>query len=174
MKCSSYKIRDKTKEEYILKIFDSALSLLEIEDLLEEKIALEYTSSVKKGITEYFMMNRVNLNYEDYRYLLFKLKGLTRYENNVDIMGRYKLSIIIAMVFTIRNHQEEGTYEKLKERFLRLPQHQLRQYLTICKEAFDEYAIHSFGLNLDSFDGMYEALSMHAGVNQEYVVSYVG
>lgn len=152
-----YKI-GRTKEEYSLKIFDAASSLLEIEDLLEERLESKETK-------ENLVSGKLDLNYEDYRYLLFKLKGLARHKNEIEILERYRLSIITAMIFTIRNEKPEESYEYLKELFLSLPQHQLRQYLNICKEAFDEYALHSFEMNFYNFDAFYQVLTIHAGTN---------
>lgn len=157
-----------------MKIFDASLSLLEIENLLEEVMELEVSDSYNSDTEEELLMNNLELTYEDYRYLMFKLKGIVKYRNSIDIIGRYKLSILAAVIFSIKNGDREETYQLMKEAFFSLPQHQIRKLLNICREAFDEYAIHSFGLDLNSFDGVFSALSIHAGAVQEYSISYVG
>ena len=154
-----------------MKIFENAISLAEIERLLEEKIIVEEPKRNKKESRRVTILGSLGLTYEDYRYLLLKLKGVKKYGNILGVMERYRLSLLTAMVFAIRNGEEDGSYQMLKEEFLNLPQHQIRQSLLICQEAFEEYAIHSFGMDMNHFEGVYQALAIHAGVSEGVMYS---
>lgn len=155
-----------------MKLFENAISLAQIERLLEEKIEVQENKRNKKETRYITILGSLGLTYEDYRYLLLKLKGVKKYGNMLGVMERYKLSLLTAMVFAIRNGEEDDSYRMLKEEFLNLPQHQIRQSLMICQDAFEEYAIHSFGMDMSRFEGIYQALEIHAGVN-EGVMYYV-
>ncbi len=155
----------------MMKVFDSDYSLNEIEMLLGEKMEEAYRNTQEE---ECKIIDSFDLSYEDYCYLLLKLKGLITYGRGVELMERYKISVVTALVYSIRYSAKENVYEKIKMFIEKLPQHQLRYALDMLVDVVEEYALCSYEQCKGQLDHLFEVLASQAGEDAAYYMSYVG
>jgi hypothetical protein len=131
--------------------------LLEIEERLEE----EFLNS-KKYLR---IIGDIDLSSDDYKYLILKIKGLTRFSANISICETYKLSLLTACVFSIKKEQEnQGSIESLRTMYRALPQHHMRYFRRLCKSTLEEYGMSTFQMDTRHFDGLFSILLAHAGI----------
>lgn len=143
-----------------MNILDADFTLYEIEQTLEYQLRVEDERIRTIG--------DLNITYEDYRYLTLKLKGLTKYITRIDIIEQYKLSIVTAMVFSIRYEKElEYCYQQIRNCLNKLQQHHLRYCIRICSDTFYELGLSTYGLSLNSIEDVLEVITMHAGLTKE-------
>lgn len=154
-----------------MKVFDSDYSLHKIEVLLEEKMEEAYRIKQEE---ESKIIDSFNLSYEDYCYLILKLKGMTAYGKTLELIQRYKISLITALVYSIRYGTKENVYKKVKMFIKKMPQHQLRYALDMFGDVVEEYAIYNYEQYKGHLDYLFEALAIQAGEDTTYYMSYVG
>ena len=165
------KLRERRRSIVMMKVFASDYSLNEIELLLEEKMEEAYKNTREE---ECKIINNFNLSYEDYCYLLLKLKGLVTYGRGVELLERYKISVVTVLVYAIRYGKKETVYEKIKTFIKKLPQHQLRYALDMFADVVEEYALCSYEHCKGQLDRLFEVLAAQAGEDTTYYMSYVG
>ena len=85
-----------------MNILDADFTLYEIEQTLEERFRME--EKMLRTIGD------LDLSYEDYKYLVLKLKGISKYMTRIEVFEQYKLSIITALVFSIRYEKKTAFY----------------------------------------------------------------
>lgn len=136
------------------------LSLLEIENLLAKEL-----KDPKKTMR---VLGDMDINYEDYLYLILKLKGLDLYKGNLKVLEKYKLSLIISWSFALRMEKAENIgYERLKKIIVNLLQHQFRFCINLFANVFDEYGIETFALDINSLESLLSVIALHAGIPKE-------
>ena len=143
-----------------MNLLDADLTLLEIEKLLEGEIKNE-----QKNLR---IIGDLDLSYEDYKYMILRLKGLTKYKWNIEVFERYKLSILTTWIFTLRYEADKSyLYDKVKEILNSLQQHHMRYCIQTCAAAFEEYGIETYGIDIYSLEGIFEVSAIHAGVPKQ-------
>lgn len=140
-----------------MNLLDADLTLLELEKLLEAEIKNE-----QKDLR---IIGDLDLSYEDYKYMILKLKGLTKYKWNIEVFEQYKLSIIATWIFALRYETDKRyLYDKIKGIVDSLQQHHMRYCIETCASAFEEFGIETYGIDIYSMEGIFEVSAIHAGV----------
>lgn len=143
-----------------MNILDADLTLLELEELLELEMRNE-----EKDIR---IIGDLDLSYEDYKYMILRLKGLTKYRWNMEVFEKYKLCIITSWVFTLRYETDKNfMYDKVKRLLNGLQQHHLRYCIKMCASAFEEYGIETYGIDTQTLEGIFELSAIHAGIPRQ-------
>ena len=143
-----------------MNILDADFTLYQIEQTLEERFRAEEKTVRTIG--------DLNLTYEDYKYLILKLKGISKYISRVEVFEQYKLSIITAIVFSIRyEHDTAVIYQKMTDSLARLQQHQLRFFIRIATDAFYELGLSTYGIRMNTIDDVLEVATLHANLSKE-------
>lgn len=164
--------KERTKEDVVvMKVFDLDYSLNEIERLLEEKMEQAYQNMTEE---ESKMIDSFDLSYEDYCYLLLKLKGLITYGTELELIEKYKISVVTALVYAIRYGKKENVYQKITAFIQKLPQHQLRYTIGLFANVAEEYALGSYKQCKGQLEHLFDILAAQAGENRTYYMSYVG
>lgn len=154
-----------------MKVFDSDYSLSEIEILLEEKMEQAYQHMTEE---ESKIIDSFDLSYEDYCYLLLKLKGLITYGTDLELMEKYKISVVTALVYAIRYGKRENVYQRIRTFIQKLPQHQLRYTVGLFANVAEEYALGSYKQCKGQLEHLFEILAEQAGENTTYYMPCVG
>jgi hypothetical protein len=140
-----------------MKILDASLSLSEMETVLEHAI-LNDENDIR-------IIGDLELSYEDYKCLALKLKGITKYKENIELFDRYKLCAVVAWVFALRYEKEDKIDHTLVKRLLgNLPQHQLRYVLNLFTTTFSDYGLDDYEVDTNSLDGFFVVAAIHAGI----------
>ena len=107
----------------------------------------------------------LNLSYEDYKYLNFKLKGILHYISRVEVMEQYRTCILTTLVFSIRYEKNVTTTLKNYQHFMnQFQQHQLRFCMRMLAETFHEMGLSTYGVRIVSCKELLEILTIHAGL----------
>lgn len=140
-------------------ILDADFTLFEIEQTLENELRVEDTGLRTIGDMKF--------TYEDYMYLTLKLKGLTKYLTKVEVLDKYKLSIVTAMVFSLRYDEvgDETLIDQMRGVMKRLQQHQVRYCIQSLSTTFYELGIHTYGITMDNMNDLFEVIMLHAGLS---------
>lgn len=148
-----------------MNILRTPLSLLEMENLLQEEL--------RKNHKYIRILGDMNLSYEDYKCLLLKLKGIDKYRKNVKVVEQYRLSIIIACIFTLRYEKAEKIeYNKMKDILQHLSQHQVRFCMELFANTYEEYGIPTFGIDVHSIEDLFSLAAVHAGIPKQIQNDY--
>lgn len=143
-----------------MNLFEANFTLLDIERTLEE----ELRANEKRART----IGDLELTYEDYKYLTFKLQGLTRYLSKIEVIERYNLCIVTALVFGLRYDKDKNlVYNRVKDILEHIQQHQLRYYIKICMVTFYELGFSTYGVDLRNIDDIFEVSLIHAGFEEQ-------
>lgn len=143
-----------------MKILDADFTLYDIEQTLEEKFSTENKTLRTIG--------DLDLSYEDYKYLVFRLKGLTKYITRTEVFEQYKLSIVTAFVFAITYEEDtKKVYKEIGRLLKQFQQHQVRYYIRICMNVFFGLGLSTFGNGVTSIDDVFEVAVLHANLPKE-------
>ena len=143
-----------------MNILDADFSLLDIEHRLEE--IFKANEKTLRTIGD------LDITYEDYKYLILKLKGLTKYITRIEVLEQYKLSIVTALVFAVRyEHDLEGVYHSMLDLIGHFQQHHVRYIMRICLNVFYELGLSTYGIHCCSLDDVFEVISIHANLSRE-------
>lgn len=143
-----------------MNILDADFTLYQIEQTLEERFKTE--EKMLRTIGD------LDLSYEDYKYLTLKLKGISKYITRIEVFEQYKLSIITALVFSIRYEEKKASaYELIRNGLLNLQQHQLRFFIRISTNVFLELGLSTYGVEMNSIDDILEVITIHANLSKE-------
>lgn len=140
-----------------MKLLDASLSLGEMEALLEQSL-LNEENDIR-------ILGDLELSYEDYKCLSLKLKGLTKYKDNIEVCNRFKLCAVVAWVFALRYEKEDKIKVNLVKKLLEsLPQHQLRYVISLFNATFSDYGLQDFGVDTTSLEGFFTVAAIHSGI----------
>lgn len=143
-----------------MNLFDADFTLYEIEQTLEEKFKAEEKTVRTIG--------DLDLSFEDYKYLVFKLKGLTKYITRIEVFEQYKISIVTALVFAVRYEEDtKAMYKELRKFLRQFQQHHVRYCIRICMNAFCELGLSMYGSKFNSVEDVFEVVSIHANLPKE-------
>lgn len=142
-------------------IFDTSLSLQEIEKELEKQL--------KDTQNNIRILADLEISYEDYYCLLLKIKGLQKYHGDVKFIEKFQLSILVLWIFSLRFEKNKyNYYKKFGDGLISVEQHYLRKLVQIIVNTFDEYELNTYGLIQES--SMEELLALvvvHTGIPNE-------
>lgn len=140
-----------------MKLLDASLGLNEIETILD------YQLIKRKG--NLIICEDLDISYEEYKCLIFRVKGLAKFNNNIEILYSYKLCVLISVIFALKYDFKDRTAFKLMEQFLgELSQHQIRYVLTLLATIYSEYGFEEFDIDPSSINGFYILAAIHGGV----------
>lgn len=139
-----------------MNLLQTPLTLLEIERLLEKELRDEEKN--------YRIIGDLELTYEEYCFLILKAKGLQRYENNLDMIEKYRFVVLVSWVFSMRYSNEKVNYETMYSDINKLQQHIMRKTISIIAGTFEEYGIYTYGLDIYSLEGLFELIGIHSGI----------
>lgn len=143
-----------------MNILDADFTLYEIEQTLEERFRME--EKMLRTIGD------LDLSYEDYKYLVLKLKGISKYMTRIEVFEQYKLSIITALVFSIRYEKKQpSTFMEIQEMLMKMQQHQLRFFIRISSNVFLELGLSTYGVEMNTIDDVLEVITIHANLSKE-------
>lgn len=143
-----------------MNVLDADFTLYEIELTLERRLRAE-----EKGIRT---IGDLNLSYEDYKYLVLKVKGLTKYITRIEVFEQYKLSIVTALVYTMRYEEEiTETYSEVRKIVDQLQQHHVRYCIRLCANTFYELGLSTYGVQMNTLDDLIEVVMIHAGLSND-------
>lgn len=138
-----------------MRFFCADVTLYEMEQQLEHKF---YNDNHKIRT-----IGDLNLSYEDYKYLNFKLKGILHYISKVEVVEQYKLCIVTTLVFAIRYEKNVTPTLKYYEQFMnQFQQHQFRFCIHVITDAFHEMGLSTYGIRINSSKELLELLAIHA------------
>lgn len=141
-----------------MNILDADLTLYEIEHRLEETFRAEENVIHTIGDLE--------LSYEDYKYLILKIKGLTKYITRVEVFQQYKLSILTAMVFSVRYGGDiRGVYHSILDVLTHFQQHHVRYVMRICQNVFYDFGLPIYGIRFSSVGDVFHLITIHANLH---------
>lgn len=104
------------------------------------------------------------LSNDEYKYLKQKVKELKKSKMGIMAYEQYKLSLIIYMVHTLRKEETFKIHNKRSMKIMKdLKQHQVRYFINLCNNVFDEYGIDTFRRDIKSLDDLFVILYLHAG-----------
>jgi len=141
-----------------MKMFDTSQSLYQMEEILEQQL--------RKPENNIRILGDLPLSYEDYRYLLFKSRGLERYRGDLEVLDKFKLAILISWIFAMRlEKSDKNGYFKVQNSFLSIPQHHLRIYLNKIFCVFHEYKLNTFEVtDVENVEDLMALLVIHTGI----------
>ncbi len=143
-----------------MNVLEADFNLYDIEKLLEEMLRSE-----DKQIRA---IGDLDLSYEDYKYLVFRVKGLQKYITRLEVFMEYRLSIVTALVFSVRYEQSiSGTFKEIINMIESLQQHHVRYCVRCCADAFYELGLPTYGISVNSIEDFIEVLILHAGLYHE-------
>lgn len=142
-----------------MKVFKERYSLYDI----EEKLEWEFSGNKKIRI-----VGDINLDYDDYRFLLSRLEVLKPQIGNLDLIMRYRLSQIVSWAFFMRYEDPGRIYIANHESVLKqLPQHVAGHYLQMYSDAYCEYGFATAAINDLSIRGLVQVVALQAGMSRE-------
>ena len=142
-----------------MKVFKERYSLYDI----EEKLDWEFSGNKKIRI-----VGDINLDYEDYRFLLDKLSVIKPHIGNMEILMKYRLSQIASWVFFMRYEEPSRIYIPDYESTMKhVPQHVAGHYLQMYSDAFCEYGFATATINDLSIGGLFAVIALQAGMSRE-------
>lgn len=142
-----------------MKVFKERYSLHDI----EEKLEWEFSGNKKIRI-----VGDINLDYDDYRFLLEKLELIKPHMGNLDLLMRYRLSQIVSWAFFMRYEDPGRIYIADYEKVLKhIPQHVAGHYLQMYSDAYCEYGFATASINDLSVKGMFQVVALQAGMSRE-------
>lgn len=140
-----------------MNLLNKPLTLLEINDLLEEKLRCDNNRNR--------IIGDLDLSYEEYCLLSLKSKGIQCYTNDFEILENYRVVVIVSWVFTLRYAPiEKVKVDKIKRIFTNLQQHIVRKTIDTIAETFEELGMNTYGLDIYTLDGLFTLIGLHAGV----------
>lgn len=144
-----------------MSILNTSLSLNQIEKELERQL--------EKPENNIRILGDMDFSYEDYQYLLLKIRGLGAYGRTLEILENCRLSILTLLVFGLRMEKgKRNCFMKLREEMDGLEQHRIRKYAQMMLEAFEEYGLNMFGIKTTgTMDDFLELLVVHTGIPEE-------
>ncbi len=143
-----------------MNILDADFTLYQIEQTLEERFKTE--EKMLRTIGD------LDLTYEDYKYLVLKLKGISKYITRIEVFEQYKLSIITALVFSVKYEKnKKSIYQSIRKGLNKLQQHQLRFVIRISTDVFYELGLSTYGVRMNSIDDLLEVVTIHANLSEE-------
>ena len=142
-----------------MKVFKERYSLHDI----EEKLEWEFSGNKKIRI-----VGDINLDYDDYRFLLSRLEVLKPQIGNLDLIMRYRLSQIVSWAFSMRYEDPGRIYIADHESVLKhFPQHVAGHYLQMYSDAYCEYGFATAAINDLSIRGLFQVVALQAGMSRE-------
>jgi hypothetical protein len=143
-----------------MNVFATSSSLLEIEKTLVEELSKEEN--------DINFIGDLNLSYEDYRYLVMKLKKIQRHKYCISLLERYRCSIVTAWTFSLKFEKKERTSYFIAKRIMEdIPQHQLRYSLNILFLVFEEYGIINFRADKKNMERLFSIVEINSGILKE-------
>lgn len=142
-------------------IFNTSLSLHQI----EEKLAAQLKDK-KNNIR---ILGDMDLSYEDYYYLLLKIRGLEQYREHLEIFEEFRLSVLISWIFAMRLEKNEyNSYKRIMEQMAGMKQHHIRTYVSMMLNAFDEYEINTYKMVEEgTLENLMGLLVVHTGIPED-------
>lgn len=138
-----------------MRLFSADVTLYEMEQQLEHRF---YSDNHKIRT-----IGDLNLTYEDYKYLNFKLKGILHYISRVEVVEQYKLCIVTTLVFAIQYEKNITPTLKYFEQFMnQFQQHQFRFCMHAITDTFHELGLSTYGIRINSSKELLELLAIHA------------
>ncbi len=142
-----------------MKVFKDRYSLYDI----EEKLEWEYSNNSKIRI-----VGDINLDYEDYRFLLEKYKAMSPHMGNMDVMMKYRLVQITSWTFFMRHEDPGRIYiDDFTPLIKKIPQHVAGMYLQLYSDTFCEYGFATAAINDLSIPGLFAVVALQAGMSKE-------
>lgn len=143
-----------------MNILDADFTLYQIEQTLEERFKTD--EKMLRTIGD------LDLTYEDYKYLVLKLKGISKYITKIEVFEQYKLSIITALVFSIKyENTSKSLYQTIRKTLNKLQQHQIRFFIRISTNVFDELGLSTYGVQMNSISDILEVVAIHANLSED-------
>ncbi|MDO5520677.1 MAG: hypothetical protein Q4G58_09315 [bacterium] len=143
-----------------MNILDADFTLYQIEQTLEERFKTD--EKMLRTIGD------LDLTYEDYKYLVLKLKGISKYITKIEVFEQYKLSIITAMVFSVRYEKStKSIYQQIRKTLNKLQQHQLRFVIRVTTNVFYELGLSTYGVEMNTINDILEVIAIHANLSKE-------
>lgn len=142
-------------------IFNTSLSLHQIEEIL--------VAQLKNKKNNIRILGDMDLSYEDYCYLLLKIRGLEQYRECLEIFEEFRLSVLISWIFSMRLEKNEyNGYKRVKEQMNAMKQHHIRAYVNIMLNVFDEYEINTYKMVQEgTIDDLMALLVVHTGIPED-------
>lgn len=141
-----------------MRMLNTSLSLNQIEEELERQLR-EPKNYIR-------ILGDLELSMEDYQYLLFKIRGLKKYQDHPEFFERFRLSILTLWIFTLRMKKGGQSHcKQIREELQKMNQYHVRRYVTMMLDAFGEYGLNVFGMSGEgTVDGLLELLVIHTGI----------
>lgn len=148
-----------------MRYFNGEYSLYEIEKMLER----EFVNNPRIRI-----IGDMEIDYDDYRLLSEKLKGIRSQYGNLQVIDRYRLCQILGWVGYLRYENPDRIYLANRQVLSKkLPQHVAGQFLQMFSDAFCEYGFRTGDIEDISFEGLCQVVALQAGMSRdEYSAMY--
>lgn len=142
-----------------MKVFKERYSLYDI----EEKLEWEYSGNKKIRI-----VGDINIDYDDYRFLMDKLRAIQPHVGNLEVMMKYRLSQITSWIFYLRYEDPSRIYISDYHMIMKhIPQHVEKHYLQMYSDAFCEYGFATAAINDLTLQGLFAVVALQAGMSRE-------
>ena len=142
-----------------MKVFKERYSLYDI----EEKLEWEFSGNNKIRI-----IGDINLDQEDYGFLMEKLKALRPYTGDIEVLMKYRLAQITSWIFYMRYHEPSKIYITDYDAAVKnVPQHVVGHYLQMYSDAFCEYGFGTASIDDLSVKGLFQIIALQAGMSRE-------
>ena len=145
----------------MMDILNTSMTLGEIEEVLAEQL--------KDSENNIRILGDLKISYEDYCYLLLKIRGLEQYHEKLELMEKYRLSVLVSWVIGLRFEKSEAKgCNRIKNQLLGMEQHHVRSYIASMLNTFDEYGLNTFQMTENaSVEDLLELLVVHTGIPSE-------
>ena len=142
-----------------MKVLKERYSLYDI----EEKLEWEFSGNKKIRI-----IGDINFDYEDYKFLMEKLKALRPYTGDIEVLMKYRLSQITSWIFYMRYADPSKIYiDDYDMAVKNVPQHVVGHYLQMYSDAFCEYGFGTAAIDDLSVQGLFQIIALQAGMSEE-------
>ncbi|MCR4716488.1 MAG: hypothetical protein K5656_04830 [Lachnospiraceae bacterium] len=122
---------------------------------------MDIQKDVAHRIRRVSIISELDLTVEDFHYIAAKIKMLFKFPNDNSIVDDYKLIIVTYWVYSMV-YEDSKSIDML---FEGLPQYKRKYYFQVCMEAFDEYGIDRFDLNIErNLRDARALIARHAGI----------
>jgi len=122
---------------------------------------MEVQKDIARRVRHVNLISELDMSSDDYHYIAAKIRMLFKFPNDNSIVDDYKLVIVTYWVYSML-YDDCTEMDKL---FDGLPQYKKKYYFEVCMEAFDEYGIERFDLNVGMNPYESKALiARHAGI----------
>lgn len=138
-----------------MSMLDSALSLYEMEKVLED--------AIQKSNGKIRTIGDLQLSQEDYKILTLRLRGFTNYQRNVKMYEKYSISLLAIMSNYFHNETScSMIFKKFQQFFEQVPQYMQRKICENFELIMQEFNLATYGVRITDLNVLIQILLIHS------------